>query len=173
MIHSRLTGWTPSVEYYECRFEVLRKPLGFERGAEILSDDFEAAHAYVEIENKIVSVGRAHLIPADSDGSQADHAGPGAAHCPAFGPLSNRENRPALQIRQMGTLIDHRGKGYAAKVLAALESQFDAKVGFLQAREGAIGFYQSQGWFIIDEEYSISGIGPHRSMMKKFPQIRQ
>jgi GNAT superfamily N-acetyltransferase len=168
MIHSCLTGWTPTVEYYDCRFEVLRKPLGFERGAEILSDDFEAAHAYVEIENKIVSVGRAHLIAADSDGSQADHAGPGAAHCPAFGPLSDEENRPAIQIRQMGTLTEHRGKGYAAEVLAKLELSFDAKVGFLQARIGAIDFYQSQGWFIIDEEYSISGIGPHRSMMKKF-----
>ena len=168
MIHSRLTGWTPTAEYYDCRFEVLRKPLGFERGAEILSDDFEAAHAYVEIENKIVSVGRAHLIPSGSDGSQADHAGPGAAHCPAFGPLSDEENRPAIQIRQMGTLTEHRGKGYAAEVLAKLELSFDAKVGFLQARAGAIGFYQNQGWFIIDEEFSISGIGPHRSMMKKF-----
>ena len=26
--------------------------------------------------------------------------------------------------------------------------------------------WQSQGWEIIDEEYSIQGIGPHRSMMK-------
>jgi GNAT superfamily N-acetyltransferase len=168
MIHSRLTDWTPTAEYYDCRFEVLRKPLGFERGAEILSDDFEAAHAYVEIENKIVSVGRAHLIPSGSDGSQADHAGPDSALCPAFGPLSDEENRPAIQIRQMGTLTEHRGKGYAAEVLAKLESSFDAKVGFLQARIGAIDFYQSQGWFIIDEEFSISGIGPHRSMMKKF-----
>ena len=70
----------------------------------------------------------------------------------------------------MGTRKDFRRNGYAAKVLAELENEsklrLGAKYGFLQAREAAIPFYQSQGWEIIDEEYSIQGIGPHRSMMK-------
>ena len=43
-----------------------------------------------------------------------------------------------------------------------------AIAGFLQAREIAIPFYQSQGWEIIDDPYEIVGIGPHRSMMKHF-----
>ena len=124
----------------------------------------------MEYENKIVAVGRAHVIPVDSDGSQADHAGPGAAHCPAFGPLVGGGPRPAIQIRQMGTLASHRRKGCAASVLSQLEEnavkKFGAIVGFLQAREHAIPFYQSQGWEIIDEEYVIQGIGNHRSMMK-------
>ena len=72
----------------------------------------------------------------------------------------------------MGTLETHRRLGNAAKVLNQLEEnaikQFGAIAGFLQAREHAIPFYQSQGWEIIDEEYEIKGIGPHRSMMKHF-----
>ena len=151
---------------------MLREPLGFPRGAEILADDDQAIHAWVEYENKIVAVGRAHVIPADSDGSQADHAGPAAAHCPAFGPLVGGGPRPAIQIRQMGTLASHRRKGCAAAVLSPLEENavktFGATAGFLQAREHAIPFYQSQGWEIIDDPYEIKGIGPHRSMMKHF-----
>ncbi len=119
-----------------------------------------------------MAVGRAHVIPVSSDGSQADHAGPDAAHCPAFGPLIKGGPRPAIQIRQMGTLESHRRQGNAAKVLNQLEEnavkQFGAVAGFLQAREHAIPFYQSQGWEIIDEEYEIMGIGLHRSMMKHF-----
>ena len=165
-------NWTPDSKYYDCRYAVLREPLGFPRGAEILADDNQAVHAWVEDGGKIVAVGRSHLIPNDSDGSQADHAGPGAAHCPAFGPLVSDGPRPAIQIRQMGTLDSHRRKGYAAEVLSQLEKSstelLGASAGFLQAREIAIPFYESQGWKIIDEPYEIAGIGPHRSMMKHF-----
>ena len=163
-------NWAPIQEYYDCRYAVLREPLGFPRGAEILQDDEQAIHAWVESENQVIAVGRAHLIPADSDGSQADHAGPDAAKCPPFGPLSNEENRPAIQIRQMGTLSTFQRQGNAANVLRQLEEQsvikFGASIGLLQARAHAIPFYESQGWVIIDEEYEIPGIGPHRSMMK-------
>ncbi|MGB1476105.1 MAG: GNAT family N-acetyltransferase [Candidatus Poseidoniaceae archaeon] len=165
-------NWTPDSKYYDCRYVVLREPLGFPRGAEILADDDQAVHAWVEDAGKVVAVGRAHLIPNESDGSQADHAGPGAAHCPAFGPLVSGGPRPAIQIRQMGTLDSHRRKGYAAEVLSQLEKSsvelLGASAGFLQAREVAIPFYSSQGWEIIDEPYEILGIGPHRSMMKHF-----
>ena len=165
-------GWKPSQRYYDCRYAVLREPLGFPRGAEILADDEQALHAWVEDGDMIIAVGRSHVIPDDSDGSQADHAGPGAAHCPAFGPLVDGGSRPAIQIRQMGTLDSHRRRGCAAKVLAELEAssiqEFGATTGFLQAREHAIPFSLSQGWQIIDDPYDIQGIGPHRSMMKIF-----
>ncbi len=150
----------------------MREPIGFPRGAEILEDDDQAIHAWVEHEDKVVAVGRAHLIPADSDGSAPDHAGPGATRCPSFGPLADSSNRPAIQIRQMGTRPEARRRGHAATVLSALENaskeHFGAKIGLLQAREIAIPFYLSQGWTLIDEPYSIKGIGPHRSMMKEF-----
>jgi len=164
-------NWKPGQIYYDCRYAVLREPLGFPRGAEILADDEQAIHAWVEADNRIVAVGRAHVIPEDSDGSQADHAGPGAAHCPAFGPLVNGGPRPSIQIRQMGTMGAYRRQGNAARVLNELEKAsvdiFGATTGFLQAREYAIPFYESQGWTIIDEEYDIPGIGLHRSMMKQ------
>jgi len=163
---------TPSPAYYECRFSVLRAPLGFQRGAELLDDDDQAIHAWIDEEGRVVSVGRAHLIAPGSDGSAADHAGPDATQCPSFGPLTNPDNRPAVQIRQMGTRQEARRKGHAARVLQSLEqaaiSHFGAKIGLLQARELAIPFYQSQGWVLVDEPYSIAGIGPHRSMMKHF-----
>jgi len=170
MVSISLPGKAPPLAYYDCRYAVLREPLGFERGAELLDDDDQAIHAWVELDNKVVAVGRAHLIPDGVDGSGADHAGPEAAKIPGFGPLSESGNRPAIQIRQMGTLDDYRRQGLAATVLSALEgaarSHLSAKIGLLQAREHAITFYQSQGWEIIDEPYEISGIGPHRSMMK-------
>ncbi len=172
MLKTILPKQTIPMNYYDCRYAVLRQPLGFQRGAELLDDDSEAVHAYIEMDNLVLAVGRAHLIPLGSDGSAADHAGPGATKCPGFGPLNDLEYRPAIQIRQMGTLPEERRKGYAAQVLLNLEieskNQFGARFGFLQAREFAIPFYQSQGWEIIDEPYTIDGIGPHRSMMKHF-----
>ena len=171
MVQVRGPGWTPSDMYYQCRYTVLRKPLGFDRGAELLADDADAIHAYVEDSDEaIVCVGRAHLIPEDSDGSQSDFPGGSGPKTPSFGPLSNQENRPAIQIRQMGTLFSSRRNGLAAKVLSALETEsknvFSAKIGLLQAREQAIPFYEAAGWTVIDQPYSIPNVGPHRSMMK-------
>jgi len=158
------------LNYYDCRYTVLREPLGFPRGAELLDDDDEAIHSFIELDGEVMSVGRAHLISEDSDGSALDHAGPGAKKCPGFGPLAIQSNRPAMQIRQMGTLPNGRRKGFAAQVLSSLEisskEEFGARVGLLQARVPAIPFYQSQGWQLVDSPYDIDGVGPHRSMMK-------
>ena len=172
MLNTILPEQTIPLAYYDCRYSVLREPLGFARGAEILTDDNQAIHSYFSEGDKVLAVGRTHVIPANSDGSAADHAGPNATKCPGFSPLTQQiANRPAIQIRQMGTLVSERRKGLAALVLSNLEDaskqHFGAKFGFLQAREYAIPFYQSQGWKIIDDSYFIEGIGPHRSMMKQ------
>ena len=164
-------GWMPTTAYYKCRYEILRRPLGFESGAEILEDDVDAIHAYVEIDHEVVAVGRSHLIPEDSDGAQSDFPGQSGPKTPPFSHL-DENHRPAIQIRQMGTLEAHRRQGYACKILNALEeaskAEFGAVCGFLQARKRAIPFYLSQGWVLIDEPYSIPNVGPHRSMMKRF-----
>ena len=170
MLSVSFPGTKPSSQYYDCRFAVLREPLGFERGAELLEDDDQAIHAWIVHGETVAAVGRAHLIPSGRDGSGTDHSGPNAGMIPGFGPLTNSDNRPAIQIRQMGTRQEFRRQGLAAEILAGLEAaaktHFSAKLGLLQAREHAIPFYQSQGWKLIDEPYSIHGIGPHRSMMK-------
>ncbi|MED5350262.1 MAG: hypothetical protein VYB50_02080, partial [Candidatus Thermoplasmatota archaeon] len=93
-------GMALSEAYFECRYACLREPLGFARGAERLTDDSDAIHAWWEDESgAVAAVGRIHMIPEDSDGSQSDHAGPDAAVCPAFTPLSSSDSdlRPAVQ----------------------------------------------------------------------------
>ena len=171
MLHVTGPNWEPSPAYYNCRYQILRRPLGFERGAEILDDDVHALHAYVEIDGTIVAVGRSHLIPESSDGAQSDFPGEDGPKTPPFSYLDD-DHRPAIQIRQMGTLDAHRRNGFAATILNSLEQgskeQFGAVCGFLQAREVAIPFYESQGWQVIDDPYSIPNVGPHRSMMKRF-----
>jgi predicted GNAT family N-acyltransferase len=167
------TRGMPGEAYFATRYSVLRKPLGMPPGSERLADDDQAWHAWIEREGEIVAVGRAHLIPEHSDGSGSDHKGPGAAPIPAFGPLARNEaERPAFQIRQMGTLPLHQRNGFAALVLRELErcmvEECGATTGFLQARKHALPFYLAQGWEVIDEPYAIGGIGPHRSMMKRF-----
>jgi predicted GNAT family N-acyltransferase len=161
--------------YFECRYQTLRAPLGFPLGAEQLPDDAEAVHAWWEdAQGVVVAVGRIHLIPADEDGSQADHAGPDAAVCPAFDPLNLDGDglRPAVQIRQMGTRDSHRRQGLAAGLVCALEaaaiSHWGAKSGWLQARLGAIALYESEDWILFGREYDVKGIGPHLSMSKRF-----
>ena len=114
----------------------MREPLGFLPGSEILNDDAEAIHAFATVGSEIVGVGRIHLIPAESDGSQPDHAGPGAAICLPFSPLITSNARPAVQIRQMGVLASNQRHGTGSKILKRLEQeaffQFEAKYGFLR-----------------------------------------
>ena len=109
-----MTGpnWEPSSAYYDCRYQILRRPLGFERGAEILTDDVDALHAYVELDGWIVAVGRSHLIPESSNGAQSDFPGGDGPKTPPFSRLDD-DHRPAIQIRQMGTLDAHRRNGFS------------------------------------------------------------
>ncbi len=178
---------TPSEGLLSCRYATLRAPLGLPPGSERLADDQESLHAWVELTDTsglaaltIVSVGRAHLIPAGADGSQADYEGPKAARCPGFEPLISPDSdfprpsdlRPAFHIRQMGTLPEHRRKGHARSVLRELEARavdtWSAKSGWLQARIPAIPFYESCGWEAYGDVYEVKGIGPHRSMWRSF-----
>ena len=172
-------GEIPSEQYFTVRWKTLRRPLGLDIGTERLSDDDVAIHALVEEADEILSVGRAHLIPGDSDGAMSDHAGEGASTCPPFTPLSglcdfpeSDELRPAFHIRQMGTLEERRRQGLAARILRGLEETccqvWGCRSGWLQARTLAIPFYESQGWQVFGEEYMIEKVGSHYSMWKKF-----
>ena len=190
-VHSSGPGANLSAAYFEARYQILREPLGFPPSAAKLPDDDAAIHAWIEMnriepeENvMVVAVGRIHLIPADSTGACADTVDENAAHCPDFPPLGSHgfsdvsgndfptpeSLRPAVQIRQMGTLENHQRKGYAATVLSNLESEAVTKwgkcTGLLQARVHAIPFYESKNGTCFGYEYIVEGIGLHRSMWK-------
>ena len=170
--------------YFETRFNVLRDPLGAPRGSERIDGDSDAIHVWLETDEKVISVGRAALIPDGEDGSAVDVKANSA--CPPFHPLScdhepmvddngvkiPHDLRPAIQIRQMGTLTAHRGKGWAGTVLKELEQKsmdvWDAHTGWLQARTEALPFYKRGGWTCFGAAYSVPNVGPHRSMWKKF-----
>ena len=170
-VHLAFPGEALPEAYFSTRYDVLRRPLGRPPGSERLPDEEEALHAWVTLEGRIVSVARAHLLVGD--GAAADHAGPGAASIPAFEPLRGPDHaslRPAVQIRQMGVVDAHRGRGFGALVLQHLEravvEHWQATTGWLQAREGAIGFYERCGWSTFGSGYVIDGVGPHMSMRK-------
>ncbi len=183
----RCEGPTANLDstYFDARFRVLREPLGFLPSAARLPDDGDAIHAWIEFEREdVVAVGRIHKIPTDSFGACADTVEEDATHCPDFSPLAKdgmrdaagnpfpdlNDIRPAVQIRQMGTLEGHQRQGHASTVLMALESaavkQWGNCTGFLQARVAAIPFYESQGWVCFEGEYIVDGIGLHCSMWK-------
>lgn len=184
-LHCEGPGVPLSEGYLTTRFITLRKPLGFPPSAAKLPDDDDAIHAWVESNGDVLAVGRIHLIPADSCGGCADTTEEDAAHCPDFQPLSEpgwldergqalpelNSIRPAVQVRQMGTLEKHQRSGHAARILSAIEvgaaTQWGECTGFLQARNGAVKFYESQGWVCFGEEYLVEGIGTHRSMWKR------
>ena len=137
MLHS--CSGLPDEPYFRTRYAVLREPLGMPPGSERLADDDQAVHAWVEEGGAVAGVGRAHIIPEGTDGSGADHKGPGAARIPPFGPLADgTAKRPVFQIRQMGTLPTHQRRGHAAAVLGELErimtTEHECKTGLLQAR---------------------------------------
>ena len=178
-LHIARPGEVLPEAYFDVRFEVLRKPLGSLRGSERLTDDHAALHAWVEVDGLIVAVGRAALIAGA--GAVTDPVG---SHCPAFGPLTEGwqpqcddagttidPQRPAFQVRQMGTLPEFRGKGLAALVLNMLENEavklWGCQTGWLQARTHAQGFYATQGWAAYGPEYHVEKVGPHRSMWKR------
>lgn len=181
-----LPGQPTPDEYFDTRYEVLRKPLGSPKGSERLAGDENAINVWVEIGGTIAAVGRSHLLKEDEDGSVVDIAA--KSNCPAFEPLSNKASskddegnliapplRPAVQIRAMGTLQEFRGQGLASIVLNACEQEslkhWSATTGWLQARTEAIPFYVKNGWVCFGPEYYIPNVGPHRSMWKKLQNL--
>ena len=170
MLHCAGPGIDLPESVIECRYEVLRKPLGFSIDAARLSDDGDAIHAWVVLDGQVVSVGRAHLISGDGGSQDLPGSGP---MLPPFPPLASDEAerfRPAIQIRQMGTRPVARRTGLGTLVLDALlrasVRTWGARTGFLQARIEALRFYQANGWTLIGNPFDVPGVGPHRMMSK-------
>lgn len=127
-------------KYYDLRWRILRAPWQQDKGSE--KDDHEntAFHLMAIEKNHIVAVGRLHFI----DDSTA-------------------------QIRYMAVDSGYEGRGYGKAILTALEKHAmlcKAKKIILDARENAVGFYQKQGYAIINESHVLYGEIRHFRMSR-------
>ena len=143
--HNAIGARTLPETYFDVRYEVLRAPLGIPRGAERLEDDSAALHVWItDKTGDVVSVGRVHVT---------------------------NHTRNEVQVRMMATRLSHAGNGLGRKVLEALEqlakTQFGAKHAWLNARDGAVGFYAACGWIATNYKFNIDGIGPHTRMVRE------
>jgi GNAT superfamily N-acetyltransferase len=85
-----------------------------------------------------------------------------------------RDGRDAWQVRGMATRGDlvRRGIGRALlrHALAALRDAGGPELLWCNARVAALGFWEREGWVIVSEVFDIPGVGPHRTLERRFPQ---
>ena len=78
------------------------------------------------------------------------------------------------QLRGMATLPEHQNQGFSKELLKfgfpMIKRNFCELV-WCNARTSAEGFYQQTGFEAIGEIFDIPDVGPHRLMIKKFPNI--
>ena len=129
-------------EYYNLRWEILRKPLGQKINS--IKDELEnkSYHlvALLDDEN-IIGVGRLH-------------------------PLNNKKSR----IRYMAISKKYQKLNVGKKILKGLELRAktdNKKYIVLHARESALNFYINNGYKIVEKSHLLLGKIQHYSMMKK------
>ena len=121
--------WT---KYYQLRWKILRKPLGFDRGSE--KDDLEdfSIHRAIKINNKFIAVGRLHFI----------------------------DNNIA-QIRYMGVEKEYQSKGLGRLIVEEFEHISNKKnilKIILYARESVVAFYEKSGFVVINKAHRLKGV---------------
>lgn len=76
----------------------------------------------------------------------------------------------AWQLRGMATDERHRRTGLGSRLLAhaLADAAGDGpeRPAWCNARVGARGFYERQGWVVVSEPFEIAGIGPHVRMLR-------
>lgn len=85
-----------------------------------------------------------------------------------------QQSRPGAEgdewrLRGMATSEAARGTGGGAAVVAAVEAYAASRGSSMiwcNARTGAVGFYERNGWTKVGDEFEIDGIGPHFVMEK-------
>ena len=129
-------------KYYHLRWEILRKPWGWERGSEVTDDEDKCVHAMICDENKnVLAVCRLQMNSDDT-----------------------------AQIRFMGVKDDMQGKGLGKKIIHYLENKARekrAKKIILQARENALDFYKKMDYSVIEKSHLLWGAIQHYLMEKK------
>jgi N-acetylglutamate synthase-like GNAT family acetyltransferase len=128
-------------KYYRLRWEVLRKPWGWERGSELTDDEDKCVHALVcDEKGEAVGVCRLQMNSAQE-----------------------------AQIRFMGVRDDQQGKGVGKLIIAYMEGaarQKKANYIVLQARENALDFYKRCGYAVVEKSHLMWGKIQHYLMRK-------
>lgn len=98
-----------------------------------------------------------------------------AVCCATFHP-GQWDSEPAWQLRGMATDAQHRSRGLGRRVLGFAEDAVQSRpmgsggivrLLWANARLGAIGFYQSQGWAIVSPVFEVPTAGPHHKIVKR------
>lgn len=136
MLHIKIVR--PDEAYFNLRFKVLREPLGMEQGSELDPSDAESLHLAAYFDQEIVGILRI-----------------------------NEEELGVVRLRYMAVAEAHQGKQVGQKLvekaIAVAQKVFRADRLVLDAREGAVGFYEKQGFVIEQGPYEKIGI-PHYYM---------
>ena len=129
-------------QYYQLRYDTLRKPWDQPEGSEHAEDDDTAVHAMlVDDEGEAVGVCRLHL------------------NTPEEG-----------QIRFMGIRADKQGQRLGDQLLHYLEErarELGATTMTLQARENAVNFYRRNGYEVVEKTYLLFGSIQHYKMARQ------
>lgn len=127
-------------EYFTFRWELLRKPLGLERGSEQDELEKSAFHIAAYINHTVIGVGRLHI-----------------------------EANTTARIRYMAVHDDYQNQGVGSYILKELE-QFalvnNIQTCWLYARERAVDFYINNGFEIKGENKSELSQLRHQRMEK-------
>jgi predicted GNAT family N-acyltransferase len=128
-------------DYYQLRYEVLRKPWG--QPHQTVKDDWEDQSLHVlmvDENNKPVATGR---LQFNADGE--------------------------AQVRSMAVSEQHRGHGLGTEILRFIEREAINKKYkriILDARDIAVKFYLKNGYGVDGESYTLFGVIPHFRMSK-------
>ncbi|MBF8964241.1 GNAT family N-acetyltransferase [Pontibacter sp. FD36] len=129
-------------QYYQLRYDSLRKPWDQPEGSERADDDDQAIHAMlVDDTGEAVGVCRLHL------------------NTPEEG-----------QIRFMGVRADKQGQRLGDHLISYLEDRarkLGATSMTLQARENAVNFYRRNGYEVVEKTYLLFGSIQHYKMTKQ------
>ena len=107
-------------QYFALRWELLRKPLGLERGSEQDNLEMNSFHIAAYKNKKVIGVGRIHIEPDNS-----------------------------MRIRYMAIHEEFQQQGIGSNILKLLEKHArlnNVQICWLYARENAINFYIKNGY---------------------------
>lgn len=127
--------------YYDLRYNVLRKPLNQPLGSEKNDGDKTGKHFALFVNNEIVAIARLDYL-----------------------------NEECNQTRFVAVNPNHQGKGFGKIIMAAVENE-TRKEGkskmMLQARDYALDFYLKLSYTVIEKSYKLYDVLQHYKVEKQ------